>query len=64
MSSLDVSPFSQNELSAIIRKEKPIFYKQNPTVIFFKDKMVVKYNDVGRVALFPQHYSKIFEDSV
>ena len=56
-----MSAFTQEELSLIIRKVKPIPYKQNPTVLVFKDKLFVVKDKKGIVYFHPQRFEKLLD---
>ena len=57
--SLDMSEFSQKELSLLIRKVCPIPYMQNPTVFVSKDKIVIHKDKKGNVLFYPQQIKKL-----
>jgi len=57
--SLDMSEFSQKELSLLIRKVCPILYMQNPTVFVSKDKIVIHKDKKGNVLFYPQQIKKL-----
>lgn len=59
--SLDMSAFSQEELSLIIRKVEPIPYEQKPTVLVFKDKLFVVKDKKGIVYFHPQRFEKLLD---
>ena len=58
LSSLDLSAFSQKELSDIIRKAGPKPVRPKRSTHIYKDIILIGC-DKGEVFFFPQHYNKL-----
>ena len=59
LNSLDMSAFSQEELSIIIRNAGQIPFELNPSVLVFKDVIRLVNDSKGVVFFLPQHYRKL-----